>query len=169
MWIAANAIIMHQPLFFLSGAYGYSSYQGGAFTSGSVQPKGNLIGVVALLGPRVWPFLIPVAALLAARLVDGRAWRIESVSLVVLALSVIVGLIAPMAYLGSRMDFLRYYIYPLFAAAGWGLYEIAISTAAPMGDRAGPWGMGRGSARLPVGHGKSGARRAGVPRNSKRS
>lgn len=126
-WIAANAIIMHQPLFFLSGAYGYSSYQGGAFTSGSVQPKGNLIGVVALLGPRVWPFLIPVAALLAARLADGRGWRIESVSLVVLALSVIVGLIAPMAYLGSRMDFLRYYIYPLFAAAGWGLYEIAIS------------------------------------------
>ncbi len=126
-WIVANAIIMHQPLFFVSGAYGYSSYQGAAFTSGSVDPKGNLVGVLALLGPRVWPFLIPVAALLAARMVDGRAWRIESVSLVVLALSVIVGLVAPMAYLGSRMDFLRYYIYPLFAAAGWGLYEIAIS------------------------------------------
>jgi hypothetical protein len=128
LWIGANAVIMHKPLFFLNGAYGYSSYQGGAFTSNSPDAKGDLAGVVALVVPRVWPFLVPIAALLAVRLVDRRLRRIESVSLVVVGLSVTVGLIAPMAYLGSRMDFLRYYIFPLFGAAGWGLYEIAIST-----------------------------------------
>ena len=128
LWIGANAVIMHNPLFFLNGAYGYSSYQGKAFTSTGLSTKGDLVGVVGLLAPRVWPFLIPIAALLAVRLVDRRLWRIETVSLVVVGLSVTVGLIAPMAYLGSRMDFLRYYIYPLFAAAGWGLYEIATST-----------------------------------------
>jgi hypothetical protein len=61
------------------------------------------------------------------RLVDRRLWRIETLSLLAVSLSVTLGLIVPMAYLGSRMDFLRYDIYPLYAAAGWGLYEIATS------------------------------------------
>lgn len=127
VWIGANAVIMHNPLFFVNGAYGYSSYQGNAFTSNGTSAKGDLAGVVGLIAPRVWPFLIPLAALLAVRVVDRRLWRIETVSLVVIGLSVTVALIAPMAYLGSVMDFLRYYIYPLYAAAGWGLYEIATS------------------------------------------
>jgi hypothetical protein len=76
----------------------------------------------------VWPFLVPFAFLLAVRAVDRRLWRIESLSLTALTLSVPWLLIAPMAFQGSRMDFLRYYIYPLYVAAGWSPYEIAKSS-----------------------------------------
>ena len=37
LWIGANAVIMSDPLFFLNGAYGYSSYQADAFTSGGAR------------------------------------------------------------------------------------------------------------------------------------
>jgi hypothetical protein len=127
LWIVANGVIMGDPLFFLNGAYGYSSYTSEAFTGNSPDVEGHILGIAGLLGERIWPFAIPLAALLAVRLADRRLRRIETVSLLVVALSVTVLLIAPMAYLGSRMDFLRYYMYPLYAAAGWGLYEIAIS------------------------------------------
>jgi hypothetical protein len=127
LWIGANAVIMGDPLFFMNGAYGYASYKGAAFTGNSPGVAGDLAGVAALLGERIWPFLIPLGALLLVRLTDRRLWRIESVSLVLIGLSITVGLIAPMAFLGSRMDFLRYHMCPLYAAAGWGLYEIAVS------------------------------------------
>ena len=127
LWIGANAVIMSDPLFFLNGAYGYSSYQADAFTSGGARAEGQIAAVAELLAPRLWPFLIPLAFVLLARALDGRLRRIESVSLIVVGLSVTILLITPMALLGSRMDFLRYGIYPLFAAAGWGLYEIAAS------------------------------------------
>jgi hypothetical protein len=127
LWIGANAVIMGDPLFFLNGAYGYATYKGEAFTGSSPSVGGDVAGVAGLLGERFWPFMIPLAALLAVRLVDRRLRRIETVSLLVVGLSVTLTLIAPMAYLGSRMDFLRYYMIPLYAAAGWGLYEIAVS------------------------------------------
>jgi hypothetical protein len=127
LWIGANAVIMGDPLFFANGAYGYSSYQADAFTSGGVSAEGQFAAVLGLLAPRLWPFLIPLAFVLLARAVDGRLRRIESLSLLAIGLSVTVLLIVPMALLGSRMDFLRYGIYPLFAAAGWGLYEVATS------------------------------------------
>jgi hypothetical protein len=127
LWVGANAVIMGDPLFFLNGAYGYSTYKGEAFTGSAPSVAGDLAGVAGLLGERFWPFMIPLAALLAVRVADRRLRRIETASLLVLGLSVTLALIAPMAYLGSRMDFLRYYMFPLYAAAGWGLYEIAIS------------------------------------------
>lgn len=126
-WVVANAVIMGQPLYFLSGAYGYASYNAKAAAEGGVVGAGDLLGVLGLVAERIWPALIPLAALLVVRVADRRVWRIETVSLVVIGLSVTLLLVAPMAYLGSRMEFLRYYVTPLYAAAGWGLYEIAIS------------------------------------------
>jgi hypothetical protein len=46
---------------------------------------------------------------------------------VLLLVSVPFGLIAPLLYLGQSFGGLRYFIYPLFVAAGWGLYEVALS------------------------------------------
>jgi hypothetical protein len=88
---------------------------------------GELFGALALVGERVFPFLIPLAFVLLARFVDGRLRRINSLSVVVLGLSVPLGVVVPMAVLGSSMGFLRYLVFPLFVAAGWGLYEIALS------------------------------------------
>ena len=148
LWIGANAVIMGDPLFFMNGAYGYSSYQADAFTSGGATAEGPFAAVAGLLAPRLWPFLIPLAFVLLARAVDGRLRRIESVSLLAIGLSVSVLLIVPMALLGSRMDFLRYGIYPLFAAAGWGLYEIAMSRGAAA--LRSPWCSRAGSLAIPA-------------------
>jgi hypothetical protein len=127
LFIGANAMIMGDPLFFVRGAYGYASYKSAAFTGDSPDVAHDVVAVLGLVLARVWPFFIPLAGVVLVRVLDGRLWRIESLSVVVLGVSVTIGLVAPMAYVGSRMEFLRYYLYPLFAAAGWGLYEIARS------------------------------------------
>jgi len=130
LWIGANAVIMGNPFEFISGEYGYSSFQqtGDSDASGSqTYATGDFVGALALVGERVFPFLIPLAFLLLVRLVDGRFWRINSLSLLLLGLSVPLGMVVPMAVLGSPMGFLRYLVFPLFVAAGWGLYEIMLS------------------------------------------
>jgi hypothetical protein len=128
LWIGANAVIMGDPLDFVSGDYGYGTFKRAADPDGAVvYVTGDVLGALALVAERVFPFLIPLAFVLLLRVVDGRAWRINSLSVLVLGLSVPLGMVAPLAFLGSPMGFLRYLVYPLFAAAGWGLYEIAIS------------------------------------------
>jgi hypothetical protein len=76
---------------------------------------------------RVFPFLIPGAALLVIRAVEGRFWRINTLSLILLLVSVPFGLIAPLIYLKDAFGWLRFFMYPLFVAAAWGLYEISQS------------------------------------------
>jgi Dolichyl-phosphate-mannose-protein mannosyltransferase len=129
LWIAGNAAIMGDPLFFAKGAYGYSGYQEKSHTAALGMPDvtGDALGAVAMVGERMWPFLIPLIAVLAVRAIDRRLWRLNTLCVVLVGLSVPFGLIAPMAFSGSAMGYLRYLIYPLFAAAGWGLYEISIS------------------------------------------
>jgi hypothetical protein len=128
LWIAANAVIMGHPFDFISGQYGYGSFQRSADPTGAVvYVTGDIAGALSLVGLRVLPFLIPLASLLLVRLVDGRLWRVNTLSLIVMGLSVPLGMVAPLAIVGSPMGFLRYFVYPLFVAAGWGLYEISLT------------------------------------------
>jgi 4-amino-4-deoxy-L-arabinose transferase-like glycosyltransferase len=128
LWIGANAVIMGDPLDFMYGDYGYGSFQSSADSEGPVlYVTGDVVGALVLVGERVFPFLIPLAFVLLVRLVDGRLWRVNTVSLTLLGLSVPLGMVLPMAVMGSPMGFLRLLLYPLFVAAGWGLYEIARS------------------------------------------
>jgi hypothetical protein len=127
LWVGANAIIMKDPLFFISGAYGYSSFASGPYLGAAPVVTGDALGALALVAERTWMFLIPLAFVLLVRVVDRRLWRINTLAAVLLGLSVPLGMVAPMAYVGSPMGFARYLMYPLFAAAGWGLFEIASS------------------------------------------
>jgi hypothetical protein len=131
LWIGFNAVIMGNPLEFIYGPSGYSGFQQVAQTlsrsGGPPSVAGDVVGALALVGERTGPFLIPLAFVLLARAVDRRFWRINSLSLMVLGLSVSLGMVVPMAVLGSDMSFLRYHMFALFAAAGWGLYEISLS------------------------------------------
>ena len=128
LWIGANAVIMGDPLDFIYGSYGYGTFQRSADPAGAVvYMTGDVVGALALVGERVFPFLIPLAFVLLVRLVDGRLRRINTLSVLLLGLSVPLGMVVPLAILGSPMGFLRYLVYPLFVAAGWGLYEIAMS------------------------------------------
>jgi hypothetical protein len=128
IWLGFNAVIMGDPLDFMYGDYGYGTFQRSADPEGPVAyVTGDVVGALALVGERVFPFLIPLAFILLVRLVDGRFWRVNTLSVMLLGLSVPLGMVVPLAILGSPMGFLRYLVYPLFVAAGWGLYEIAIS------------------------------------------
>jgi hypothetical protein len=89
--------------------------------------QGDLLGTVGFASVRVAPFLIPGAFLLLVRALDGRFFRVNTLSLVLLLLSVPIGLITPLIYQGTSFGWLRFFIYPLFVAAGWGLYEVASS------------------------------------------
>jgi len=128
LWLGANAVIMGNPLDFVYGAYGYGSFQHAADPNGPVAyVTGDIVAALALVGERVVPFLIPLACVLLVRLIDGRLRRINTLSVLVMGLSVPLGMVVPLAVVGSPMGFLRYLVYPLFVAAGWGLYEIAVS------------------------------------------
>jgi len=128
LWLGFNAVIMGDPLDFMYGDYGYGTFQRAADPDGPVAyVTGDPVAALALVGERVFPFLIPLAFILLMRLIDGRFWRVNTLCVVLLGLSVPLGMVLPLAILGSPMGFLRYLVYPLFVAAGWGLYEIAVS------------------------------------------
>jgi hypothetical protein len=71
--------------------------------------------------------LIPVAAILVVRAMERRFAKAETSALLLAALSVPIGLMAPLMFLGQSFGWLRFFMYPLFVAAGWSVYEVAAS------------------------------------------
>jgi hypothetical protein len=134
LWITSCAVIVGDPLYFMHGPYSTFS-QNEALAAASTTERtyavaGDITATLHYTAERTWPFLIPTLFLLLVRALDRRLFRINSLSLVVVSLSVPFGLIAPFLYRSHSAGYLRYFMFPLFAAAGWGLFEIAIS-----GDR----------------------------------
>ncbi len=131
LWLGANAVIMGDPLFFASSQYSNTGYVATNDLSGAPrlarEQAGSAADTLAFSAARAWPFLVPGLFLLVARALDGRLWRVGSAALVILLLSVPAGLIVPLIYEGASFGWLRFFIYPLFVAAGWGLYEVAVS------------------------------------------
>jgi hypothetical protein len=127
-WVGANGLIMKDPLHFATSPYSNSSQTRAIGGGGpAAHAAGDLPGTLGYVGARALPFLIPGVFVIAARTLDGRLWRVNTLSLVLLLVSVPLGLIAPLLYLGASFGWLRFFMYPLFVAAGWGLYEIAQS------------------------------------------
>ena len=126
LWVAANGIIMGDPLYFATGEHSNKALteeeSGIAF-----DVAGQGLDVLVFVGARTAPFLVPVAALLVVRALEGRFWSSQTLSLCLLALSVPFGLIAPLLFMGASFGWLRFFMYPLLVAAGWGLYEVAVS------------------------------------------
>jgi hypothetical protein len=126
LWVAANGIIMGNPLFFAVGEHSNKALtEDGAGIGG--ENEGDVLGALAFTAVRTAPFLLPVVALLVVRALDRRLWRPHTLALVLLTLSVPIGLIAPLLYMGASWGWLRFFMYPLMVAAGWGLYEVAAS------------------------------------------
>lgn len=129
LWVVANAAIMGDPFYFATSAYsneGYISATGAGRIADAV--RGDLAATLWFSIVRTAPFFLPIIAILAVRLIEGRLWRPNTFSLTALALCVPFGLITLQLYEGSSFGWLRYFMYPLFVAAGWGLYEIARSS-----------------------------------------
>lgn len=128
LWVAANAVIMGDPLYFATSSYSNLA-QTEAADAGeqAFATRGQVLEVLAYVAERSAYFLIPVAALLLVRAMEGRLRTLKTTSLILLTVSVPVGLFAPLLFLGVTFGWLRFFMYPLFVAAGWGLYEIAAS------------------------------------------
>jgi hypothetical protein len=127
LWLGANAVVMDDPLFFATSQYSNAGVTAATGTDIAHSTGGKVFATLAFTIERTAPFLIPAGSLLLIRALDGRLWRTNTLSLVLLLLSVPFGLIAPLIYLGASYGWLRYFIYPLFVAAGWGLYEVVLS------------------------------------------
>jgi surface antigen len=133
LWLAANVVIMDDPLHFARSAYSNASQTAaqsaaeGAGGREAFQLAGDPVGTLSFVAVRTAPFLIPLLFVLFVRGLEGRFWRINTATLVLLCMSVPLGLIAPLVYQGASFGWLRLFIYPLFAVAGWGLYEISQS------------------------------------------
>jgi hypothetical protein len=130
LWLVANAVVMGDPLAFTHGPY--SSFEqnrriAGGFGGGSYEAAGDAFGALHYVARLGWAFLVPAAALLVVRALDRRLFRVNTLALIALSLSVPLGFIAPLVYRGLSIGYLRYVMFPLFVAAGWGLFEIAIS------------------------------------------
>jgi hypothetical protein len=127
LWVGANTVIMGDPLFFATSGYSNAGYTTLTDIGVAKEVEGDLLATLAFSLKRIAPFLIPGAFLVLLRALDGRFWGVNTLSLVSLMLSVPFGLIVPLVYLGDSYGWLRFFIYPLFVAAGWGLYEITLS------------------------------------------
>ena len=129
LWMGVNGVIMGDPLYFHHSPYsnyGQTVAMGSAGLGGE-EGTGKPLGTLQYVVERSVPFLIPAGFLLLVRALDGRLWKVNTLGLVLLLVSVPFGLIAPLLYLGASFGWLRLFIYPLFVAAGWGLYEVASS------------------------------------------
>ncbi len=130
LWLAINAAVMKDPLAFTHGPYAsfvQNKRMAASVVGGPYAAKHDLVATLQYTADRTWPFLVPVAALLVVRALDRRLLRVNSLMLVALALSVPLGMITPLVFRGLSAGYLRYVMFPLFVAAGWGLFEIATS------------------------------------------
>lgn len=128
LWMIANAAIMGDPLYFATSSYSNEGYIAATGVSRVVDAvQGDVLGSLWFVVLRSLPFLIPLAPILLVRLMNGDLLRPNTATLLALALVVPLGLILPQVFEGQSFGWLRYFIYPLFVAAGWGLYEIARS------------------------------------------
>jgi hypothetical protein len=126
LWLLANAVIMRDPLFFAFSPY--SNHAQTKDAEGFVfDLAGDALGTLAFVCERSAPFLIPIGFVLLVRVLDGRFLRVNTVSALLLSASVPFGLIAPLVYGHASFGWLRFFVYVLFVAAGWGLYEVATS------------------------------------------
>jgi hypothetical protein len=128
LWIIANWSITGDPLYFARSVYsnqGYINASGQSYLAHAV--KGEVLASAGFVLVRTLAFAIPLLSILTVRLIEGRLFRINTLTMTAIALVVPFGLILAQLYDGSSFGWLRYFVYPLYVSAGWGLYEIASS------------------------------------------
>ncbi len=126
-WMAANLIIMGDAFYFAHSSYSARGQILDVRVPGSpaLSVAHHLAGTIGFIAERTLPLLIPLAGILTARVMGHRFRRTETVLPVLVCLSVPILLLGPLVYLHLSLGFFRYFIYVLFGAAGWSLYELA--------------------------------------------
>ncbi len=116
-WIIYNWLITGNPLYFMDSGYSMSAY------SAYYQDYGGILSAVSFVFERIWPMLIPFAALLIARALTGTFFRYETLIMVfsVLGLSAFTTVLI---LIGKSGGYVRYVCYPLFFAPAFVPYAI---------------------------------------------
>ena len=128
LWVGANWAILGDPLYFLNSQYSNAGHvnAAGNGAGAAFAVVGDMPGTLLFVALHTAPFLIPGIFLLTVRALDGRFARANTLSLVLL-LAMPFAFNVPFIYEGTSFGWLRYFMYPLFVAAGWGLYEVYAS------------------------------------------
>lgn len=125
LWLIANWAIEHTPFYFLTSAYGNAS-QTHFYSRGVVYGAAGDAGRTFMyVTAHTWALLVPLGALFAIRLLEHRFLTLSTFGLTFLAICVPYGLLAYLIYTHSSDGSLRFFLYPLYVAAGWGLVEVA--------------------------------------------
>ncbi|SFU84496.1 glycosyltransferase family 39 protein [Alicyclobacillus macrosporangiidus] len=129
VWIAMNAIIMGDPLYFYHSQYSNLA-QSSVLTSNSVfaQMVGHPWRVVQFMAQRVWLFSLPMGVVLLHRARRGRLVRWDTLIFLLLSLS-IPALQFSLLLHGASYGWLRFFYYPLPVAAAWWVYELGLDAA----------------------------------------
>ena len=125
-WVLYNWSITGNPLYFMNSGYSMSAY------SAYYQSYGGFAAAVSFVFSRVWPMLIPLAALLLARAATGAFFRYETLIMVLAVLGLTL-FTTVMILLGKSGGYVRYVCYPLFFAPAFIPY--AINAAREKGKR----------------------------------
>ena len=129
LWIGANAVIMGDPLDFMYGSYGYGTFQraDGSGEHRRVRDRGRRRGAGARRRARLPlpdPARLHALGTARRRSVSGGSTRYPCCCLVSACRS---AWSSPWPSSAPRWASCGISIFPLFAAAGWGLYEISMS------------------------------------------
>ena len=125
-WVIYNWSITGNPLYFMNSGYSMSAY------SAYYQDYGGLLSAVSFVFSRVWPMLIPLTALLLARMITRTFVRYETL-IIILAVLGLTDFTTVMILLGKSGGYVRYLCYPLFFAPAF--VPFAVSAAGEQGGR----------------------------------
>ena len=117
VWILYNWSITGNPLYFMNSGYSMSAY------SAYYQDYGGILSAVSFVFSRAWPMLLPLAALLLARIAAKTFFRYET-WIMILAVLGLTGFTTVMILLGKSGGYVRYLCYPLFFAPAFIPYTV---------------------------------------------
>ncbi|MCL6636974.1 MAG: hypothetical protein K6T26_03395 [Alicyclobacillus sp.] len=123
VWMAMNAFIMGDPLYFFHSAYSNLAQSSVLVNSSEFAAlMGHPLRVLGFMAQRLWVFCLPLLALLLHRGRQRRLWQWDTLAVVLLSLSV-PALQFNLLLHGASYGWLRFFFYPLPIAAAWWVYE----------------------------------------------
>jgi len=125
LWVLPNAIIMNNPLYFLSGDYSNIAQLQGHLNSpifASMLNSPVMACIYAL--KKILVFSLPLIAILILKLLNHRFWRWDTLILLGMFISIPMLQII-MLVKGTTLGWLRYFMYVLPVSLAWLPYELS--------------------------------------------
>jgi len=125
LWVLLNAIIMHNPLYFLNGGYSNTAQIQGHLSSATYAAMLNSPITASLFAlKKILVFSAPAIAILILRLFNRRIWRWDTLILLGMLMSIPMLQII-MLIKGTSLGWLRYFMYVLPVCFAWLPYELS--------------------------------------------